>query len=182
MEMLLSLARQAGFSQLTELDAAVLKPMTEVRDMCSADRCRSYGKSWSCPPACGSIEYAARRISQYRRGLIVQTTGKLEDEFDLQAIAAIEARHKKALLNLARQARLLFPGCLPLSSGTCSLCRKCTYPDRPCRFPGKRLSSMEAYGLLVSDVSRRSGLGYYYGTGTMTYTSCVLYKTKNEVT
>ena len=113
MEALLSLARQAGFSQLTQLDAAVLNPMPEVRDMCSADRCRSYGKSWSCPPACGSIEYAARRISQYRRGLIVQTTGELEDEFDLQAIAAIEARHKKAFLNLARQARLLFPGCLP---------------------------------------------------------------------
>ena len=174
MDMLLSLARQAGFSQLTELDAAVLKPMTEVRNMCSADRCRSYGKSWSCPPACGSIEYAARCISQYRRGLIVQTTGELEDEFDLQAIAAIEARHKKAFLNLARQARLLFPGCLPLSSGTCSLCRKCTYPDQPCRFPGKRLSSMEAYGLLVSDVCQKSGLPYYYGPKTITFTACIL--------
>lgn len=174
MDMLLSLARQAGFSQLTELDTAVLNPMPEVRNMCSADRCRSYGKSWSCPPACGSIEYAARRISQYRRGLIVQTTGELEDEFDLQAIAAIEARHKKAFLNLVRQARLLFPGCLPLSSGTCSLCRKCTYPDRPCRFPGKRLSSMEAYGLLVSDVCQKSGLPYYYGPKTITFTACIL--------
>ena len=174
MEALLSLARQAGFSQLTELDAAVLNPMPEVRDMCSSGRCRSYGKSWSCPPACGSIEYAARRISQYRRGLIVQTTGELEDEFDLQAIAAIEARHKKAFLNLARQARLLFPGCLPLSSGTCSLCRKCTYPGKPCRFPHRRFSSMEAYGLLVSDVCLQSGLQYYYGAKTMTYTACIL--------
>ena len=174
MDMLLSLARQAGFSHLTELDAAVLNPMPEVRNMCFADRCRSYGKSWSCPPACGSIEYAARCISQYRRGLIVQTTGELEDEFDLQAIAAIEARHKKAFLNLARQARLLFPGCLPLSSGACSLCRKCTYPDRPCRFPGKRLSSMEAYGLLVSDVCQKSGLPYYYGPKTITFTACIL--------
>ena len=174
MEMLLSLARQAGFSHSAELDAAVLKPLTEVRDMCSADRCRSYGKSWSCPPACGSIEYAARRISQYCRGLIVQTTGELEDEFDLQAIAVIEARHKKAFLNLARQARLLYPGCLPLSSGACSLCRKCTYPDRPCRFPGKRLSSMEAYGLLVSDVCQKSGLPYYYGPKTITFTACIL--------
>ena len=174
MEMLLSLARQAGFSQLAELDAAVLKPLTAVRDMCSADKCRSYGKSWSCPPACGSIEYAARQICLYRRGLIVQTTGELEDEFDLESIAAIEARHKKAFLNLARQARLLFPGCLPLSSGTCSLCRKCTYPDRPCRFPGKRLSSMEAFGLLVSDVCQKSGLPYYYGPKTITFTACIL--------
>ena len=174
MEILLSLARQAGFSHMAELDAATLRPMAEVRDMCSADKCRSYGKSWSCPPACGSIEYAAQRISQYRRGLIVQSTGELEDEFDLQVIAAIEARHKKAFLNLARQARLLFPGCLPLSSGTCSLCRKCTYPDRPCRFPGKRLSSMEAYGLLVSEVCTKNGLSYYYGPKTITFTACIL--------
>ena len=78
------------------------------------------------------------------------------------------------LLSLARQARLLFPSCLPLSSGACSLCRKCTYPDRPCRFPGKRLSSMEAYGLLVSDVCQKSGLPYYYGPKTITFTACIL--------
>ena len=29
-------------------------------------------------------------------------------------------------------------------------------------------------GLLVSEVCSRSGLGYFYGTGTVTYTSCVL--------
>ena len=174
MEILLSLARQAGFSHMAELDAATLRPMAEVRDMCSADKCRSYGKSWSCPPACGSLEHAKRRIGQYRRGILVQTTGALEDEFDLRAIAAIEARHKKAFLNLARQARLLFPGCLPLSSGACSLCRKCTYPDRPCRFPGKLLPSMEAYGLLVSDVCTKNKLSYYYGPKTITFTACIL--------
>ena len=47
--------------------------------------------------------------------------------------------------------------------------------NRPCRYPTKRLSSMEAYGLLVSDVCTRSGLAYNYGARTMTYTSCVLY-------
>ena len=39
----------------------------------------------------------------------------------------------------------------------------------------KRLSSMEAYGLFVSDICTRSGLAYNYGPRTMTYTSCVLY-------
>jgi len=38
-----------------------------------------------------------------------------------------------------------------------------------------RISAMEAYGLLVSDVCVRSGLAYNYGPGTMTYTSCILY-------
>ena len=71
--------------------------------------------------------------------------------------------------------RRAYPGCLPLTAGSCTLCARCTYPDRPCRYPTKRLSSMEAYGLLVSDVCTRSGLAYNYGARTMTYTSCVLY-------
>ena len=74
-----------------------------------------------------------------------------------------------------RQARLLLPDCLPLSAGACTVCRRCTCPDRPCRFPDKRMSSMEAYGLLVGDVCLRSGLSYNYGPRTMTYTSCLLY-------
>ena len=65
--------------------------------------------------------------------------------------------------------------CLPLTAGSCTLCARCTYPDRPCRYPTKRLSSMEAYGLFVSDICTRSGLAYNYGPRTMTYTSCVLY-------
>ncbi len=174
MDTLLTLALQEGFSHAAELNASDLVPLSQVRDMCSADKCRSYGKSWSCPPACGSIEHAKHRISEYRRGVIVQTTGDLEDAFDLEAIKRIEARHKKAFLNLARQAKLLYPGCLSLSSGTCSLCRKCTYPDRPCRFPGKMMSSMEAYGLLVSDACLKSGLQYYYGEKTITFTACIL--------
>ena len=52
------LALEAGFTYAAPLamDALVFRP--EVRSMCAADRCRSYGKSWSCPPAAGTLEYA----------------------------------------------------------------------------------------------------------------------------
>ena len=93
MEMLLSLARQAGFSQLTELDAAVLKPMAEVRNMCSADRCRSYGKSWSCPPACGTLEECWAELQQYSYGILLQTQGVLEDPMDYEGMMRIEEEH-----------------------------------------------------------------------------------------
>ena len=71
------------------------------------------------------------------------------------------------------------PGCCirtawPLTAGACTLCRRCTCPSAPCRYPARRLSSMEAYGLWVSDICRQSGLEYNYGAQTMTYTACVL--------
>lgn len=113
-------------------------------------------------------------MAAYSGGVIVQTTGTMADDFDLDAIRETERLHKTRFLTLARQVRCFQPDCLPLTAGACTLCRKCAYPDKPCRFPGKMLSSMEAYGLLVSDVCIKSGLKYYYGPGTMTFTSCIL--------
>lgn len=174
MERLLTMATQAGFSRAQELHMPALTVMQQVRDMCASDRCRSYGHSWSCPPACGTLEQCQQRIDRYQRGLLVQTTGDMEDDFDWEAIGAAHTRHKAAFDTLVRQIRVLHPDCLPLTAGACTLCRKCTYPDKPCRFPQRRFASMEAYGLLVSDVCIQSGVAYNYGPKTITYTSCIL--------
>ena len=175
MERILALAELAGFTLAAPVEMSALVPLPQVREMCAAGRCQVYGRSWSCPPACGTLEQCAARMSKYHRGVLVQTTGEMEDDFDLEAIARIQGRHKKAFLDLTRQVRLIRAKCLPLTAGCCTLCRKCTYPDKPCRFPQKRLSSMEAYGLLVSDVCLKSGVPYNHGPRTMTYTSCILF-------
>lgn len=180
MERGLELARQVGFTRAAKLNMDALTVLPAVRDMCASDRCQSYGHNWSCPPACGSLEVCQRRISSYDRGILVQTTGEMEDDFDARAIESAYLGHKAAFDALARQMRAIFPGCLPLTAGACTLCRKCTYPDRPCRFPGRRLSSMEAYGLLVSDVCVQSGVKYNHGPRTITYTSCILFNQEGE--
>lgn len=168
------LAEQIGFSHMGPLNLDALELSPQIRAMCAADRCSRYGRSWSCPPACGTLDVLRRRLQPYRSGLLVQTTGHMADEFDLDAIQNTEQLHKARFETLARQARLLFPDCLPMAAGTCTRCRTCTYPDRPCRFPGRVYPSMEAYGLWVSEVCRRSGLAYYYGEKTITYTACIL--------
>ena len=172
----MELALEIGFSHAGLFDPALLRALPEVRDMCASNRCRRYDRSWSCPPACGTLEETAEKLHRYRVGLLVQTTAELEDDFDAEAMAEAEKRHKANFMTLTRQMRLLLPDCLPLSAGTCTVCRSCSYPDRPCRFPSKRLSSMEAYGLLVSEVCTQAGLNYYYGPRTLTYSSCILYE------
>lgn len=168
------LASEAGFSHAAALAMDSLEFRPEVRSMCAADLCRSYGRSWSCPPAAGSLEAVSAKASGYSRGIIVQTTGELKDDFDIDAIRCIFAKHVKTFDTLVRQVRMTAPGCLPMGAGACTRCRSCTYPGRPCRHPDRLWPSMEAYGLLVSDVCLRSGLEYNYGSGTMTYTSCIL--------
>ena len=171
---LLALAEETGFEHSGALAMDALEFRPEVREMCSADKCRSYGRSWSCPPAVGSVERAAERAGAYRRGIIVQTEGTLTDSFDMDGTAALMKKHKKSFETLVRQIRFFYPDCLPMGAGTCRVCRSCTYPDRPCRHPEKMIASMEAYGLLVSDVAIKSGLKYNYGENTMCFTSCVL--------
>ena len=171
---LVKLALDVGFSHAALLDASVLRALPEVREMCASGRCQRYGRSWSCPPACGSLEETARRMAQHSGGVLVQTTAQLQDDFDAESMAAAQKLHKEHFFTLARQVRLLYPDCLPLTAGSCTICRTCTYPDKPCRFPGKMLSSMEAYGLLVSEVCQQAGLQYYYGPRTLTYSACVL--------
>jgi predicted metal-binding protein len=167
-------ALEEGFSQAGELNVAALVFMPEIREMCSADRCHQYNKNWRCPPGCGSIEDAAKRAAEYSFGILVQTTGRMEDDFDYETIQETGGRHKKNFASLVEKLRGRYADILPMGAGTCTICEKCTYPDAPCRFPDKSISSMEAYGLWVSKVCELSGIPYNYGKSTITYTSCYL--------
>jgi predicted metal-binding protein len=163
-----------GFSHAGELNIGALVFMPEIREMCSVDRCQQYNKNWRCPPGCGSIEDAAKRAAEYTFGILVQTTGRMEDDFDYETIQETGARHKQNFAALVEKLKARYADILPMGAGTCSICEKCTYPDAPCRFPDKSISSMEAYGLWVSRVCELSGIPYNYGKSTITYTSCYL--------
>jgi len=176
MEALIQEALEGGFSQAGELNVGALEFMPEVRDMCSADRCRQYNKNWRCPPGCGSLEEAAARAAQYSRGVLVQTIGQMEDDFDYETIQATSEKHKSSFAALVARLKERYPDLLPMGAGTCTLCEACTYPDAPCRHPDTSISSMEAYGLWVSRVCELSGVPYNNGKQTITYTSCYLLK------
>ena len=174
-EKMISLALECGFTAAFPLDPKKLKFLPAVRDMCSADKCGSYGKSWSCPPACGTLEENAARAEKYACGILLQTTAELSDSFDYEAIAAGEKRHRESFEKLVSAMRPDFPDMFPMGAGGCRICKSCTYPDAPCRFPERMTSSMEACGLLVTDVCSDCGAPYYYGPGTLTFSACILY-------
>jgi predicted metal-binding protein len=85
-----------------------------------------------------------------------------------------EARHKENFIAFEQVLRELYPNMLAIGSGCCTRCRECTYPDAPCRQPDKAFASMEAYGMLVTQVCQANDLTYYYGPCTIAYTGCYL--------
>ncbi len=167
-------AKNLGFSYAVSFDPAVLQAKEDVRAMCAQDKCRAYGKNWTCPPHCGSIADCEARMRRYRQGILLQTLGQLSKAIDSRGYRETEQRHLTAFSQFCDAIRSQYPDALCLGSGGCRVCKACAWPE-PCRFPEKAVSSMEGYGLFVTQVCRDCGAEYYHGEKTITYTACVLY-------
>lgn len=167
-------AKKIGFTEAVFLDIHTLHPMDSIREMCAEDKCHAYGKNWTCPPYCGSLEECDKKIHSYRHGLLLQTVGKLEKIIDTKAYERTEKLHLKHFLELADRIRKEYPDALCLGSGGCRICKICAWPQQ-CRFPERAYSSMEGYGLFVTQVCRDNGIPYYHGEKTITYSACILF-------
>ena len=179
-EELTHLAMEAGFTHAVPLDVHTIDLKAEVRDMCASGGCGKYGACWSCPPACGTLDECRARVLQYTKGIIVQTVGELEDPLDGEGMMETEAVHKKNFDRMYALLREQHADVLALGAGGCKKCAVCTYPDAPCRRPNEMVSSMEAYGMLVTEVCQRNHLKYYYGQNTIAYLGCFLFGREDE--
>jgi len=169
-------ALASGLSYAIELNVETLSFLPEVREMCASNRCQKYNKCWTCPPACGTLEEFETKAKEYPHGVIVQTVGEVEDSFDFEGFQRIEKQHKQNLEKLTDYMREQNSDFWALGAGGCTICETCTYPDAPCRFPERALTSMEASGLWISDICKKNGIPYNYGPNHMAYTSCILLK------
>jgi len=168
------MAKESGFTNSAPLNVSTLEFMQEVRDMCNAKQCNRYGTSWSCPPACASLEEMREKVLSYAGGILVQTVGELEDSYDWEGIMAAGASHKDNFGRLWALLEKEYPSVLAMGAGACMICETCTYPEQPCRFPDRMAASMEACGLFVSKVCTDNGLAYNYGQDKIAFTSCFL--------
>ena len=174
MQQWIDLALELGFSHAVPLNTATLQPRADVRAMCAEDKCHAYGKNWTCPPHCGTLDACENKMQSYRHGILLQTVGQMEKAIDTKAYHRTEQQHLRQFHQFSDEIRKHYPDALCLGSGGCRICAQCAWPE-PCRFPDKACSSMEAYGLFVTQVCRNNGAQYYHGEKTVTYTACVLF-------
>jgi predicted metal-binding protein len=172
---IMKLAEGCGFEKVAPLDVKSLRFLPEVRQMCAADKCHSYNKSWSCPPATGELEELQARCAGFTHGILVQTVGHREDAFDYTSIEETSRRHDRRFRRLAARLEKNLPAVWPMGIGACRRCKTCTWPDAPCRHPKSVYPPMEACGLLVSEVCSKNGVPYYYGEDSISFTSCYLF-------
>jgi len=169
------IAMDCGFSYCGPLDADTIVLRQEARDMCAGGKCHKYATCWSCPPGCGTLQECEGRIRKYKKGIIVQTVGELEDALDGETMVETGRLHGVHVnVMVEKLIENGYKGFLTLGAGCCQICKECTYPDAPCRFPDKMHSSMESYGMIVSEVCKANDIKYYYGANHIAYTGCFL--------
>jgi predicted metal-binding protein len=151
------------------LPVSALSFSPQLLEYCKTNACGFYNKSWTCPPACETVEEQREKILEYENVLVFTTKHKLEDSFDYEGMT--RGREFHTLLTLDFKKRL---GGVPVyGAGSCPFCSPCAFPG-PCPFPEKKIGSIEAAGINVTELSRAAGLAYNNGPNTVTYFSMAL--------
>jgi predicted metal-binding protein len=145
-----------------------------VIDMCKANRCGKYGTCWTCPPGVGNLDELESKIKSYKTACVFTCKYDLEDSFDFEGMIEGQKSAKRVLQNIIEQLQADGEKFMALGCEGCGLCEKCTYPDAPCRFPEKAVPSVEACGINVVELAKKSGINYNNGADTVTYFCVIL--------
>lgn len=146
-----------------------------IRDICQANTCRQYGKTWACPPAVGTVAQCKERCLSYQHAMVFNAVYPLVDSFDYEGMTTGHRNFKKLCDRLYLLAKEKFPGFLLLSNEGCNRCRQCTYPESRCRVPEMLFPSIEGFGIQVAALSAAAGIQYNNGAHTVTYFGMLLY-------
>lgn len=146
----------------------------EVRYICQTE-CPQYGKSWSCPPAVGSVEKCKERCMHFREGILFTTAAEDVDTENMSAMLATRLAHGKVTRQLRDALKEEGGEVLALSAESCALCEQCSWPDAPCRFPDRMLPCIESYGILVTELAEKYGLTFFAGGGLVIWFGLILY-------
>ena len=176
-----SLALSLGLDRAEMISGEQIVLDRIFREPCASNACGLYGKCWMCPPDVGEIDELIARMRRYPSALLYQSVSALDDSFDFEGMQAGGKQHARRSIALDEALRNAgYADFLHLSKGGCGVCSVCAkVENKPCRFPHKALSSLEAYGVNVSATVRSTSMKYINGVNTVTYFGLVLFKEKN---
>ncbi|MDD3795801.1 MAG: DUF2284 domain-containing protein [Lachnospiraceae bacterium] len=148
--------------------------LDRVRTICEQE-CSRYGTSWSCPPAVGTVEECRQRCSRFKDVFVFSTIAEVEDITDMEAVLATRMEHEKITKQITELFQRYFKETLTLSTESCELCKKCSYPTAPCRHPDQMYPCVESYGILVTDLAELGGMDFMNGSNVVTWFSAIFH-------
>ncbi len=177
-EQLEQLARDLGAFKAKVIPTKDVPTDASFRTLCEKNTCHSYGMNYGCPPDVGTVEEVLEALYSYQCILVYQYVGELEDSFDFEGMTAAGDRHRALVYRFRDEADagITLPRRLYLGAGGCRYCKTCArVTNEPCRFPEKRIASLESYCVNVSQLAKAADMKYINGQNTVTYFGGMLF-------
>ena len=145
-----------------------------VRTICEQE-CPMYNTTWACPPAVGTVDECRARCLSYPEALMMTSITEVSDIANLEETLSTREAHEE----LTRQVRDMLAAegaeTYALSTEACAICKKCAYPDGPCRHPEKMFPCVESQGILVTDLAEKHDMDFLNGN-IVVWFSLILFK------
>ena len=156
-------------------ETACLTFSERVRRICETE-CPQYGRSWACPPGTGTVAECRERCLSYPHALLLTTMTEVDDIADLEAALETRSAHEEVTQQVNRLIQTQGTETRVLSTESCAVCTRCTYPDAPCRHPDRMFPCVESQGILVTEIAERYGIDFQAGGNLVTWFSLILYR------
>jgi len=177
-ENITSAAIGLGATAASHINISSLMFYPELLELCEMNSCGKYATNWRCPPACGSPQEISGRLLEYTDGVVFQYIGQLEDSFDYENMSLSGKIFSGLAQKLLENLEVYGEDFMLLGKGGCSICKACTYPSAPCRYPHLHITPLEACGINVSELCALAGLNYINGPNTVTYSGLAAFNRK----
>ena len=148
----------------------------EVRQICKQE-CPMYGKSWSCPPAVGSVEICKKRCMDYTGAFLFTTIAEVTDIANFEETLQTRFEHEHITRTLGKIFMEEGLEVMLLSSESCAVCDSCAYCEgRSCRHPEYMIPCIESQGILVTELAERYDIPFLDSMTTVQWFGLILYR------
>lgn len=147
----------------------------EVRTICRQE-CPMYGKSWSCPPAVGTVEECKGDSLAYEGVFLFTTIAEVRDIANLPETLDTRFAHEKITRQIGEIFQKEGRKIKLLSSESCAVCESCAYTEgKKCRHPEFMIPCIESQGILVTELAERYEIPFLTDMTTVQWFGLVLF-------
>ena len=148
----------------------------EVRQICKQE-CPMYGKSWSCPPAVGTVEECRLRCLNYSGAFLFTTIAEVTDIANMEETLQTRFDHEEITRSLGKIFQEEGAEVKLLSSESCAICESCAYCEgKNCRHPEYMIPCIESHGILVTELAEKYDIPFLDSMTTVQWLGLILYR------
>ena len=148
----------------------------EVRQICKQE-CPMYGKSWSCPPAVGTVEECREKCKNYQGVFLFTTIAEVSDIANMEETLQTRFQHEEITRALGKIFREEGMEVMLLSSESCAICDSCAYCEgTACRHPEYMIPCIESQGILVTALAEQYEIPFLESMTTVQWFGLILYR------